>query len=199
MWFRKKRIFALLLLALLTLLYFDRAWLGKLMYPIHYESLITEYASTYDVDPYLVASIIRVESNFRPDKHSPKGAVGLMQLMPPTAEWIGEQKGASLSDLDRLEDATVNIRYGVWYIRSLRQQFVPPGATKEQEIALISAAYNAGPGNVERWLAQGAWSGELSSTSDIPYGETRHYVSRVHYYYLKYVQTYPELDDFPAK
>ena len=193
MWLRKKRLYALLLLALLLLLFFDRALLGKLMYPIRYEETITEYAETYDVDPYLVASIIRVESNFRPDKQSPKGAVGLMQLMPPTAEWIVKQQGSSLSDLDRLDEASINIRYGAWYIRSLEQQFVRTGVSKEDEIALIAAAYNAGPGNVERWLTEGRWSGTLASSSAIPFGETRHYVNRVYYYYQKYTQTYPEL------
>ncbi|MCI3923953.1 lytic transglycosylase domain-containing protein [Paenibacillus sp. TRM 82003] len=193
-WMRKKRVYALLLLAVLLLLFFDRSLLGKLMYPIRYEETITEYAETYEVDPYLVASIIRVESNFHPDKLSPKGAIGLMQLMPPTAEWIVKQEGASLSDLDRLDEAAINIRYGTWYIRSLKQQFAKMDTPKEDEIARIAAAYNAGPGNVDRWLTEGRWSGMLASAStEIPFGETRHYVNRVHYYYQKYARTYPEL------
>lgn len=162
------------------------------MYPLRYEQTILEQAAAYEVDPYLVASVIRVESNFKADKRSPKGAIGLMQLMPPTAEWIAKQEGDEASVLDRLDEPDVNVRYGVWYIRSLRMQFVAEGATKDEEIARIAAAYNAGPGNVERWLAEGVWSGSLTDSGSIPFGETRHYVQRVFYYYQKYTKTYPE-------
>jgi len=190
--FRKKRVYALLLLLVLSVLYFDRGLLGKLMYPIRFETDIVKHAETYEVDPYLIASIIRVESNYRLDKRSPKGAIGLMQLMPPTAEWIAKQEGDE-DALDRLDEADANIRFGAWYIRSLRLQFVPEGTAKSDEIARIAAAYNAGPGNVERWLTEGAWSGTFADLGQIPFGETRHYVHRVHYYYQKYAETYPEL------
>jgi soluble lytic murein transglycosylase len=192
-WYRKKRLYAVLLLLLLLILYFDRALLGKWMYPIRYEETIVEQSRNYDVDPYLVASIIRVESNFRPDKLSPKGAIGLMQLMPPTAEWIAKQEGDEPADRARLQDAERNIRYGAWYVRSLQRQFAADVALPEDRIARIAAAYNAGPGNVERWLAEGDWDGTLASADAIPFGETRHYVHRVYYYYMKYAQTYPDL------
>ncbi|HZG57725.1 lytic transglycosylase domain-containing protein [Paenibacillus sp.] len=192
-WYRRKRLYVCLLLAILLLLYFDRALLGKLMYPIRYETAIVEQANAHQVDPYLIAAIIRVESDFRPDKRSPKGAVGLMQLMPPTAEWIAKREGDGPDALARLTEAEQNIRYGTWYVRSLREQFATPGLAKEDEIARIAAAYNAGPGNVERWLSEVAWDGTLAAAGRIPFGETRHYVSRIYYYYLKYEQMYPEL------
>lgn len=192
MWFRKKRFFAILLLLVLLVLYFDRAWLGKLMYPIEYKETILANSAAFEVDPYLVASIIRVESNFKSDKLSPKGAMGLMQLMPPTAEWIAKQEGGELIVLDKLYEPELNIRYGTWYIRSLRQQFVTQEMAKEDEIALIAAAYNAGPGNVERWLSNGVWSGRWAQSGNIPFGETRHYVNRVAYYYQKYSQTHTD-------
>jgi soluble lytic murein transglycosylase len=193
MWYRKKRLYAVLLLVMMILLYVDRGWLGRMMYPIRYEETIIQYAKSYEVDPYLVASIIRVESNFRPDKLSPKGAVGLMQLMPPTAEWIVNQEKDSLANLDRLDEPSINIKYGAWYIRSLEMQFVKSAAVKEDKVARIAAAYNAGPGNVEKWLSEETWNGAFSSSEQIPFGETRHYVNRVYYYYLKYASTYPEL------
>ncbi len=194
-WYRKKRLYAVLLLLLLMILYFDRALLGKWMYPIRYEETILEQSQAFDVDPYLVASIIRVESNFRPDKLSPKGAIGLMQLMPPTAEWIAKQEGDEPADRARLQDAERNIRYGAWYVRSLQRQFASDVDAKEDRIARIAAAYNAGPGNVDRWLKEGDWDGTLASAHRIPFGETRHYVNRVYYYYLKYAQTYPDLSE----
>jgi len=193
MWYQRKRLYAALLIVLLLVLYLDREWLGRLMYPMMFAPTIVTETTRYDVDPYLATSIIRVESNFRADKLSPKGAVGLMQLMPPTAEWIIEQSGGDPSHLGRLNEPEVNIRYGVWYLRALREQFVEAGDDKETEIALIAAAYNAGPGNVDKWLKEGTWSGRFEDTAQIPFGETRHYVHRVYYYYHKYEQAYPEL------
>ncbi|TLS48421.1 lytic transglycosylase domain-containing protein [Paenibacillus antri] len=196
-WYRRKRLYAVLLLLVLLVLYFDRALLGKWMYPLQYEALIVEQSQAYDVDPYLIASIIRVESNFRPTKTSPKGAIGLMQLMPPTAEWIAKQEGDEPAGPERLQEADRNIRYGTWYVRSLQQQFASDGEAKRDAIARVAAAYNAGPGNVERWLSEGRWDGTLDRADDIPFGETRHYVHRVYYYYVKYEQTYPELAPNP--
>jgi len=184
-----------MLAAVLAVLYFDRAFIEKCLYPLRYESQILRHSREQGADPVLVVSIIRVESNFRADKRSPKGAIGLMQLMPQTAEWIARQEKDDLSVLDRLEEANVNIRYGAWYLGALRRQLAAPGLSREDEIARIAAAYNAGPGNVGRWLAEGVWDGTLSGIGGIPFGETRHYVARVHYYYQKYERIYPELRD----
>lgn len=192
-WYRRKRVYLLMLLAILLVLYLDQAFLGKWLYPIRYEADIVRYSEAQGIDPYLVASIIRVESNFRTDKRSKKGAIGLMQLMPQTAEWIAKQEKDDPSMLENLEEAGVNIRYGTWYIGSLRRQLVEPDLPRDDEIARIAAAYNAGPGNVGRWLAEGIWDGTLAGSGSIPFGETRHYVARVHYYYLKYEKTYPDL------
>ncbi|WP_274365721.1 lytic transglycosylase domain-containing protein [Paenibacillus thermotolerans] len=193
MWYRKKRIYAVLLIIVLVGLFSEKIWLGQLMYPIHYEEAIRENALKRDIDPYLLTAIIRVESNFSPDKQSKKGAAGLMQLMPSTAQWIVTEAGYGRSTLDRLHEPEVNIEIGSWFIRSLQNQFVEAGAAKEREIAIIAASYNAGPGNVAKWLQTGRWDGNMSTVDQIPFGETRHYVHRVHYYYKKYSQIYPEL------
>lgn len=195
-WYRRKRFYLLLLAVLLLVLYLDRSWLGKWMYPLGFEDAIVKYSATYETDPYLIASIIRAESNFHPDKLSAKGAVGLMQLMPATAQWIIEREGNDLSDMDRLYEPEINIKYGTWYVRSLQQQFVASRTSGEDAVALVAAAYNAGPGNVSRWLQDDVWDGSLSETNRIPFGETRHYIHRVFYYYQKYSQIYPGL---PAK
>ena len=194
-WYRRKRVYLLLLLAVLLVLYLDQAFLGKWLYPIRYEADIMRNSREHGVDPYLIASIIRVESNFRANKRSKKGAIGLMQLMPQTAEWIAAQAKDDPSVLDRLDEAGVNIRYGTWYVGQLKRQLAGAGLPREDEIARIAAAYNAGPGNVGRWLEEGIWDGTLAGAGSIPFGETRHYVARVHYYYLKYEQTYPGLGD----
>jgi soluble lytic murein transglycosylase len=191
---RKKRVFVLLLIGFLILLFYNNHWLGQWMYPIHYKEDIEFYAEHYQIDPFLTASIIRTESNFRPNHVSKKGALGLMQIMPQTAEWIIEQgrfKDLTQEDLLR-ED--VNLQLGSWYIAWLYQNFkFTDTSLEDDELAILTASYNAGPGNVQKWLKEGTWDGTYASIKDIPYGETRHYIQRVIYYYNKY-DTYYELN-----
>jgi soluble lytic murein transglycosylase len=80
--------------------------------------------------------------------------------------------------------ADVSIEVGSWYLSSLTQQF------GQNKIAAI-AAYNAGPGNVQKWMNSGVWDGKMETVKQIPFGETRHYVQRVIYYYNKYKDLYP--------
>ncbi len=193
MWIRSKVFYVIVLLGLLLILFADQHWLGRWMYPIHYKQMIIEQSRAHSVDPYLIAAIIRVESNYKLDKTSEKGAVGLMQLMPQTAQWITQRTRGEISNVKQLQDPMMNIRYGTWYVHFLSDQVVPKEATKEVEISLIAAAYNAGPGNVLKWSRQGVWDGTLMQSSKIPFGETRHYLNRVHYYYDKYVLHYPNM------
>src|SRR5690606_32529890 len=108
----------------------------------------------HKVDPLLVAAIIRVESNFRPHLVSKMNAIGLMQIMPDTADWVIDQAGYDQSFREQIAQEEINIRIGTWYIRSLYQQFrtVLAEKSREEGMALIAAAYNAGPGNVSRWI-----------------------------------------------
>ena len=181
--FRKKRVFALLFIVFLILLFYNSDWLGKWIYPIRYEQDIAVSAKNYKVDPVLIAAIIRVETNFNADKVSRKGAVGLMQLMPDTAEWIVERARYAEETSRSLHRGDVNIEVGAWYINSLYNQF------NDNQIAVL-AAYNAGPGNARKWLDNGTWDGTLKNIAQIPFGETRHYVQRVLYYYDKYAKLY---------
>lgn len=132
-----------------------------------------------------MAAIIRAESNYETGKESKKGALGLMQLMPDTAHWVVEQAGFEAVNDDILRHrADVSIEVGTWYLNSLHRQF------GQNPVAAV-AAYNAGPGNVRKWLDSGRWDGRMESVKEIPFGETRHYVQRVFYYYNKYKDLYP--------
>lgn len=182
---QKKRVFALLFVFFILLLFYNSDWLGKWLYPIHYEQDIAISANNYNVDPFLMAAIIRVETNFDPEKTSRKGAVGLMQIMPDTAEWIVQRAGYSAETIHALNRPDVNIEIGAWYLNSLYNQF------KLNKVAVL-AAYNAGPGNVRKWLDEGTWDGTLKNAGQIPFGETRHYVQRVLYYYEKYADLYAD-------
>ncbi|MFB9330121.1 lytic transglycosylase domain-containing protein [Paenibacillus aurantiacus] len=183
----RRRMLALLVVALVGLLFLNSDWIGRWMYPISYEADIRVSARNYDLEPHLIAAIARVETNYSPSKVSKKGAVGIMQIMPDTAEWIVERAGFDGVTLDNLSArADIGIEVGAWYLQSLHKQF---GNNRYAAIA----AYNAGPGSVKRWLSDGTWDGREETLDDIPYGETRHYVQRVIYYYNKYRKLYPDL------
>ena len=189
--FRKKSVFALLFVGFLMLLFYSNHWLGKLMYPIYYKEQIDNYAIQYQIDPLLTASIIRVESNYQPEHVSSKGALGLMQIMPQTALWIVEQAGFDyIVESDLLEE-NINLKLGSWFIAWLYHSFkFTTTELSADEMAVLTAAYNAGPGNVAKWLADDAWDGTFATINSIPYGETRHYIQRVMYYYNKYHKYY---------
>lgn len=185
---RKKRVFALLFVFFLIVLFYNSDWLGKWIYPIRYDKDIALSAKAYKVDPVLIASIIRVETNFNPDKLSKKGAVGLMQLMPDTADWIVKKAGYAEETSQSLHRPDVNIEVGAWYLNSLYNQF-------NNNLYAVLVAYNAGPGNTRKWLDNGTWDGTLKNIGQIPFGETRHYVQRVLYYYDKYAKLYADRFD----
>lgn len=142
----------------------------RTMYPLGYRDVILLEAPRRNLDPFFVAAIIQVESSFNPHAKSPKGATGLMQIMPDTGAWIASRMGVSFSPSDLLEPEK-NIALGCFYLQHLFQIF-------PTEYAAV-AAYNAGTGNVRGWLERGLWNGEFESLEDIPFQETRNYLRRV--------------------
>jgi soluble lytic murein transglycosylase len=183
--FLKKRVLILLFMTFVLLLFFNSNWMSW-FYPIHYKEEIQIQAEEYEVDPFLIAAIIRVESNFKPGKESSKGALGIMQLMPRTATWAMEMAKLPEVSLERIKhEVGPNIQLGAWYYASLSKQF-------DGNKALAIAAYNAGPGNVRSWMDKGLWDGQLETVKEIPIDQTRHYVQRVLYYYDKYTDIYDE-------
>lgn len=160
-----------LLLALAITVYFGGRYTLSQVYPLTYRQSLFQRAEEYQLDPYLVAALIRTESRFRPDATSAQGARGLMQIMPETGEWAAEQINIPY-DAELLYDPDYNIRLGSWYLASLRQEF-------GGDMVLALAAYNAGHSNVQRWLSENRWTGEHATLDQIPFRETRNYVARV--------------------
>ncbi|MNZ74288.1 Soluble lytic murein transglycosylase precursor [compost metagenome] len=182
----KKRVLLVLLIGFIAILFLKSDWLATWMYPVYYKADIKASASNYGLEPQLVAAIIRSESNYQTGRESRKGALGLMQIMPDTAAWVVQKAGfREVTEDMLLHRADVSIEVGTWYLHSLHKQF------DHNSIAVI-AAYNAGPGNVRKWMDSGVWDGTQDTISQIPFGETRHYIQRVIYYYNKYKDLYPD-------
>ncbi len=142
-------------------------------YPLAHRDVVARNAAAFDVPEPLLLGLIRQESLFHPVVRSGAGAVGLMQVMPGTARILArrERRGARPD----LEDPEVNVRLGTAYLADMLRRF--GGDT----IAAL-AAYNAGPGRVERWKRDGAELASDEFLEAIPLRETREYVSRVLFY-----------------
>jgi soluble lytic murein transglycosylase len=143
-------------------------WYERLRYPLRYAQYVRVHARENRLDPAFLAAVIYQESKFRSDAQSSSGAIGLMQLTPRTAHGIAIRTGGAAFHTDDLYNPEINIRYGAWYLANLFNKY---GSER-----LVLAAYNAGQGNVDAWLAKG---------QPIQFGETRAYVDRVEH--LKHV------------
>ncbi|TMM02809.1 MAG: lytic transglycosylase domain-containing protein [Actinobacteria bacterium] len=149
--------------------------------PLRHEDVIRQQAAEKGLDPSLIAAVIYAESRFA-DRTSRAGARGLMQLTPQTARAIAQRTGGvAFRDAD-LATPQVNISYGAWYLRHLLDHY---GGNE----VLALAAYNAGMGNVDRWLIQSG--GGSMSVDDLPFPETRAYVDKVLKARAEYRRTYP--------
>lgn len=153
----------------------------KNTYRLDYRTQVVKYSEEYELDPYLVSAIIHTESANDKKAVSRAGAVGLMQIMPDTGEWIaGKQK----DDKFDLTDPDTNIRYGCWYLNFLLSRF--------ESTPTAIAAYNAGHGIVKKWLQDDEYSDDGVTLKNIPYKETSAYVNKVQRAYEKYKKLYPK-------
>jgi len=140
--------------------------------PLRHEDIIRQQARDKGLDPALIAAVIYAESHFRDGQTSAAGALGLMQLTPATARYIAHKSGGTQFVVDDLATPQVNIAYGAYYLRYLLRRY---GGNE----AFALAAYNAGEGNVDRWIAAAQSRDRAMTITAIPYSETRAYVSRV--------------------
>ncbi len=149
----------------------------KLAYPRHFENEVLASSREYGLDPDLVFAVIRTESSFETNVVSRSGAMGLMQIMPGTAEWIASRRGFRY-DSKKIYEPSYNIDLGCYLLSYLIDYY-------KNDLRLAVAAYNAGAGNVDKWLDGSAHGGE---TLEIPFPETRNYVQKVFESYEKYRQ-----------
>ena len=145
--------------------------LWRMAYPTGYIPTIRRYAGPH-VDPLLVAGLIREESLYNPKALSPVGAMGLMQLMPETANRVADRLGLGPVDRENLLEGELNVRLGVDYVGELLRNY-------QGNLIRAVAAYNAGPDAVNRWIARFGDRDPDEFVELISYRETRRYVKRV--------------------
>ncbi|MCB1692898.1 MAG: transglycosylase SLT domain-containing protein [Pseudomonadales bacterium] len=151
----------------------------ELRFPLAYQDSFVSNARVWDIPLHWSYAIARQESAFMPDARSVAGAMGIMQLMPATARHTADVHGLSLDTSTDLVEPAVNIRLGSAYLGSMLRRF-------HNNRILASAAYNAGPARVERWLDPSLPMDVWVET--IPFAETRNYVQNVLMYAAIYAK-----------
>lgn len=168
---KKAGVLVLVFLIIASLIFINKDNILKMIYRIDYSEYVEKYSKEYNIDPLLVYSVIKAESNFNESAMSSKGACGLMQLMDDTAKEVATNKVMEYESGITLYNAEKNIELGVTYFSGLLKQF------GNGPIAL--AAYNAGSGNVSKWISQGIIKSDGSDIENIPFKETNMYVRKI--------------------
>lgn len=133
------------------------------LFPIKYRDTVSKYADMYNLDIVLIHSVINVESGYDKDSVSSAGAVGLMQILPSTANDIAHRINIDTYDL---KDIDTNIHFGCYYLRYLLDMY-------DNNLTYALMAYNAGLGTVNEWISEGY------TLENIPYDETKTYIKRI--------------------
>ena len=144
----------------------------QMLFPLPYRDDVVRQAQARGLDPWLVAALIRQESEFNPAAHSHAGAYGLMQLMPPTGRQLGRAEGITVTAPSMLLNPALSIQLGTRYLKGQLNSW-------DGDLAQTLAAYNAGPGRVKQWLAWMQFREPAEFIESIPFTETRDYVQAV--------------------
>lgn len=163
-------------------LYFGyKYWIAS-THPVRYSQYIEIYADQNDIDKYLVYAVIKTESGFDPEAVSNVGARGLMQIMEETFDWIKYKLGDDETQYSDMFDPKDNIRYGCYLLGYLYDEFGNIDATM--------AAYHAGRGKVNEWLADPRYSSDGIHLDNIPISDTAHYVDKINKAMDIYIELY---------
>ena len=184
----KRLIKILIILIIILLLYFvlfkvveiDKIIMKKI-YPLKYSEYVEKYANEYNIDKYLVYAIIKTESNFEEEAKSTSNAIGLMQIMEATALETANKMDLSISKED-LFNPELNIKIGLKYFTDLLDKY-----NINYNLAII--AYNAGIGNVDKWIQEGIIKVDGSDIENVPFKETNNYARKI----LRGYEIYKEL------
>ena len=182
----KKLIIIIIIIALALAIYkyskLDEVIL-KMIYPIKYSNYVETYSEKYDVDKYFIYAMIKAESNFNERALSNSKAIGLMQILEDTAFEMAEDVDLGELTEEELYNPDTNINLGVKYFSYLLKQF-----DNNYNLAII--AYNAGIGNVQKWIEQGIIQEDGSDLENVPFKETNNYVRKILNNYKMYEKIY---------
>ncbi|OGF50865.1 MAG: hypothetical protein A2231_10985 [Candidatus Firestonebacteria bacterium RIFOXYA2_FULL_40_8] len=170
---RNKKIIILsaVLVVLTVILFLVSDWFWTALSPITHNVLLEKYSKEYKLDPLLVAAIIKSESTFNPIAVSEKGAVGLMQLMPDTAEEMAHELNVDFVNIEDLYNPEINIHLGYYYMVKLLKRY-------NGNMVFALAAYNAGTKNADEWIKN--YRGDPDrAIAVIGFPETRKFVKEV--------------------
>ena len=156
----------------------------EFIYPLKYKAEIYRYADEFNLERALVFAVVKTESDFDDKAISPVGAIGLMQITEKTGEYVAEKLDVKEYDLF---SPNINIRFGCYYIKYLIERF------EKVDTALI--AYNAGEGNVEKWLADNNYSKDGKTLITTPFKETNAYILKIKKNFSKYKKLYGNILD----
>ncbi|MBE8990082.1 transglycosylase SLT domain-containing protein [Nostoc sp. LEGE 12450] len=161
-------------------------------YPFPYLRETEKWSIERKLNPLLVTALMRQESRFEPKIKSVADATGLMQVLPSTAKWIAPQIKVDFKTIN-LENPNDNIMLGTWYLDHTHQQY-------NNNSLLAIASYNAGPGNVSKWLQTLTTQDPDEFVEQIPFDETKNYVRQVFGNYWNYLRLYnPEISEIVGK
>lgn len=176
-------LLAVLVIVLLVVVLRGKETIEHQSYPLAYEEIVEENAQANNLPTSLIYAVIRTESSFRADAESHANAKGLMQITPDTFDFIVMKTGLKDFTMDQAFDPEINIYCGSWYLRFLLDRY-------EQNLPVALAAYNAGMGNVGKWLKDEAYSSDGVNLHTIPFPETENYVKKVMDAKQKYEELY---------
>ena len=156
------------------------------LFPFPFEETILKWSQQRQINPLLVTSLIRQESRFEPEIRSSAGATGLMQVMPGTGQWVAQKSNIKDYSLINPED---NVKLGTWYLDYTHREY-------NNNSLFAVASYNAGPGNVAKWIKEFNFSDPDSFVEKIPFKETKGYIEAVFGNYWNYLRIYnPEISN----
>ena len=180
----------LVLLLVLVTVFWVRVWQpgkNRIIYPLLYREELLAASEEFGVDPCMLAALVQVESSYQADAVSHVGAIGLMQIMPETGEWLSSKiELENEFSTEMLCDPGVNLRLGCWYLSYLYDRY--DGQWQE-----ALTAYIAGQGQVDKWLKDPAISADGKHLDVIPGQDVKEYAAKVMRFHEHYKEAYPDV------
>ena len=154
----------------------------KIVYRLEYKEIVEKYSEEYNIDKYLTYAIIKAESNFNENAKSSSNAIGLMQIMEATALETAEKMDLEITE-EELFNPEINIKIWLKYFSELLKEY-----NDNYQMAIV--AYNAGIGNVDKWIEEGTINLDGSNLENVPFAETNNYLRKIVRDYKIYKQLY---------